>query len=54
MRCLEERNEDIWYCSEDHLLLHRTKDNDGKELCYPIKVVQNDKVGRYHSNVNVQ
>ena len=47
MSCLNERNEDIWYCCEEHLLLHRKKANDGEEPCYPIKVLKNDTVGRY-------
>ena len=47
MSCLNERNEDIWYCCEEHLLLHRKKANDGEARCYPIKVLHNDKVGRY-------
>ena len=48
MSCLDERNEDVWYCSENHLLLHRKKDTHGEEFCYPFKVMQNDKVGRYN------
>ena len=54
MRCLDEGKEDVWYCSEDHMLLHRTKNNNGEEICYPFKIMENDYLGRYHFIVNVR
>ena len=33
-------------CSEEHLGLFRKKDESGNEICYPIKVMENEQVGR--------
>ena len=47
---MNERKDDIWYCSEEHLLLHRKSNVDKEAQCYPIKVLTNETVGRYENH----
>ena len=43
---MEGKNDNDQLCSEEHLGLFRKKDESGNEICYPIKVMKNEQVGR--------
>ena len=43
---MEEGSDNVELCSEEHLDLFRKKNESGDEICYPIKVLKNERVGR--------